>query len=538
MNPAILPIVFLAAYAGAASALPKLWPSSPDDPVAQKWRLEPGARWTQENGEMVLEVVYDDAGHDEFGAVFAIDGAALHDRTFRLRGEMALDGVARPKDAPGFCGAKFMMSYTTHGVADYPEPGNMVRTGTTDWKALERAFPGFPDDVVSADLTLGIQGGTGRVRYRRLRLEDVPTYKPELPVGFQCEYTDACRDLPRLRGVMSPTVGNLGEKDIRDLAKWGANALRWQFALTDPKFMPGVDNDTRYQCWFTNRLDHLTSLLPVFKECGIQVIVDCHAPPGGRGGKVAVLGTAGADATKDVDIAATAFKMFHDKTYLDRFIDNWREVARRFKDEPTIAAYDLVNEPDQKTSVTFDYLWIQEAAAKAIREIDPEKPVVVSVNEWANPKAFGYMRPIPVRNVIYTFHMYEPGDYTHQGVGTDFSKQRAGHLIAYPGGGRDKAWVRTVMDPARRFQTKWGARIYVGEFGVIRFAPGAAQYLEDILSIFEEYGWDWSYHAFREWYNWSAEHSDDINDLKPTAAPTERLKVLLKYYYPENIQLP
>ena len=24
----------------------------------------------------------------------------------------------------------------------------------------------------------------------------------------------------------------------------------------------------------------------------------------------------------------------------------------------------------------------------------------------------------------------------------------------------------------------------------------------------QEYGWDWSYHAFREWPGWSLEHAD------------------------------
>ena len=217
MNPAILPIVFLAAYAGAASALPKLWPSSPDDPVAQKWRLEPGARWTQENGEMVLEVVYDDAGHDEFGAVFAIDGAALHDRTFRLRGEMALDGVARPKDAPGFCGAKFMMSYTTHGVADYPEPVNMVRTGTTDWKALERAFPGFPDDVAIAALTLGLGASASLSN----EAPPVPAQSLAAPADLQASARDTVALLS-----WRPVPGSAGYQVVVDAAPIHVRAVR------------------------------------------------------------------------------------------------------------------------------------------------------------------------------------------------------------------------------------------------------------------------------------------------------------------------
>ena len=30
-------------------------------------------------------------------------------------------------------------------------------------------------------------------------------------------------------------------------------------------------------------------------------------------------------------------------------------------------------------------------------------------------------------------------------------------------------------------------------------------WIRDCIDILEEYGWDWSYHAFREWDGWSVE---------------------------------
>ena len=50
------------------------------------------------------------------------------------------------------------------------------------------------------------------------------------------------------------------------------------------------------------------------------------------------------------------------------------------------------------------------------------------------------------------------------------------------------------------------------------WAPGAENYLRDAISLFEEYGWDWSYHAFREWAGWSVEHeSPDGKSIRPSA---------------------
>ncbi len=99
----------------------------------------------------------------------------------------------------------------------------------------------------------------------------------------------------------------------------------------------------------------------------------------------------------------------------------------------------------------------------------------------------------------------------------------------------DKESLRKRLEPVRQFQLAYNAHIYVGEFSAIRWAPGAAQYLDDCISIFEEYGWDWTYHAFREWQGWSVEVDDsqprDDRYNHPRAAqPTDRFLVLEKWF--------
>ena len=48
--------------------------------------------------------------------------------------------------------------------------------------------------------------------------------------------------------------------------------------------------------------------------------------------------------------------------------------------------------------------------------------------------------------------------------------------------------------------------MFVGEFSAIAWAPNAEGYIRDCISIFEELGWDWTYHAYREFLGWSVEH--------------------------------
>ena len=67
--------------------------------------------------------------------------------------------------------------------------------------------------------------------------------------------------------------------------------------------------------------------------------------------------------------------------------------------------------------------------------------------------------------------------------------------------------MASSKEPVREFQKRHGAKIYVGEFSAITWAQGADAYLRDCIAVFEEFGWDWSYHAFREWSGWSVEHA-------------------------------
>ena len=82
------------------------------------------------------------------------------------------------------------------------------------------------------------------------------------------------------------------------------------------------------------------------------------------------------------------------------------------------------------------------------------------------------------------------------------------------------------------FQKRYNAPIYMGEFSAIRWAPenSAARYLSDVIDIFESHGWDWSYHAFREWDGWSVEHGSDRKDTKRAAVPTDRERLLRGWF--------
>ena len=92
------------------------------------------------------------------------------------------------------------------------------------------------------------------------------------------------------------------------------------------------------------------------------------------------------------------------------------------------------------------------------------------------------------------------------------------------------------MRPAMDFQKEYNlSRLYVGEFSAIIWSPDKSSYnyLSDLLAIFEEQGWDWAYHAYREWNGWSLEHEGtDRRNIEPVGS-TDRLD-LFKSYFDKN----
>jgi hypothetical protein len=309
---------------------------------------------------------------------------------------------------------------------------------------------------------------------------------------------------------MSPNTFH--DEDLRVLGmEWNANVLRWQ--ITRNWGRAGTDRDLEeYDRWIEGKLDELDEALKAARRYGIMVVIDMHSPPGGR--------------YENNDLA-----IFHEVTYQDHYVALWEKIARRYQANPAVWGYDLINEPVQNKPSppgVADYLGTQIRAATAIRAIDSRVPIFIAAAEWDSAAGFRQLKPVAVSNVIYQVHMYVPGEFTHQGVGNERTN------IAYPGkiGGVDwdKERLRRELQPVRNFQLAYHVHIYVGEFSAIRWAPGAIDYLRDCIELFEEYGWDWTYHAYREWDGWSVEHGNNREDRTPSAEPTDRQKLLLNWF--------
>ncbi|MDD3886017.1 MAG: cellulase family glycosylhydrolase [Victivallaceae bacterium] len=488
-----------------------------------KWVFQPGATVPVRDGQKIIRA-QSDAGGRVF-AVLQIPPGRLRGDVIRFRCEVKAENVSEPPNS--WNGVKFMLVYKDkYGIVRYPQA--VFRHGGNlnfDFTKVEFVVQ-VPKDV-SLTLNCGIELSTGAVEFRNISIEEIPFKKywaelfpppVKLPEDFKCEYSEAVKNMPVCRGFMSSTQYRKG--DIDEMAKWGANLVRWQIQRSFAKVDAEMDIDD-FNRYIDSKLDEMEQIFADCRRLGIKVILDVHAPPGGL-------------------IDGKNMRMFFESKYRDAFIDTWRRIVQRTqKDKDVLYGYDIINEPRQQRKTPDDYLKVQYEVAKAIREIDPETPILIESNNSASPGDFAYLAPLPLKNIIYQAHMYSPLQFTHQGIGG----QKVGAVYPSLTGGEkiDKESLRENLNEVRRFQQKYGARILIGEFNAIVGADGEHEWLYDVIDIMEGYKWDWCYHAFREWGAWSPEHIGGWNNgkhwLKRPAEGTLR-KELLTAFFKRNHEEP
>lgn len=327
---------------------------------------------------------------------------------------------------------------------------------------------------------------------------------------FRIRYPSAVRFAPRRRGVMLPADREITEGEFAVLQAWGVNLARYQIA-TWALGRGGSGDPTKYDPWVRACIDRLErEVLPRARKHGISIVVDLHTVPGQQ---------------RSNEFGEFEHSMFYNECYYGRFLEIWRDIARRFKGCPGIYGYDLFNEPAQMKRAPFDYWTIQKTAAEEIRKIDPNVTIIFEPNRGCGLLTYPDLCPLPLDNVIYQIHNYRPFEYTHQGT----SGTRPGYGPCYPDAdkGWDIDWQRNeyVREKVLEFRDRHDAILYEGEFSAIAWAKGNEKWLEDHIRILEELQIDWTYHAFRESPCWDVEkEGSDLAHMRAvTNSPRERV---------------
>ncbi len=199
------------------------------------------------------------------------------------------------------------------------------------------------------------------------------------------------------------------EADIKRIAELGFNSVRP--ALNARLFLTEGENPVYVEEGF----QLIDSLVKWCKKYNLYVIIDMHAAPGGQTGANID------DSPNDIP------ELFIEKKYQDQLVDLWVKIAERYKNEPTVAAYDLLNEPlPINTGAAEKYKHLLEPLYKritaAIRNVDQKHMITLEGFNWSNDWSL-FTKPFD-SNEFYQFHYYCWNRPDHLNGINDFLQKR------------------------------------------------------------------------------------------------------------------
>jgi endoglucanase len=195
-------------------------------------------------------------------------------------------------------------------------------------------------------------------------------------------------------------------QDVDSMAAWGFNSLRLPMHYN--LFTLPIEDEpvTGQDTWLEKGFVMVDSLLAWCEANQMYLILDLHAAPGGQG--------------KDANISdydPEKPSLWESAENRRKTISLWKKLADRYKDEPWMGGYDIINEPnwdfDNAGNINGcnceknELLWSFYAEAiKGIREVDKNHLVIIEGNCWGNnyknmphPNTFD-------NNLVMSFHKY------------------------------------------------------------------------------------------------------------------------------------
>lgn len=214
--------------------------------------------------------------------------------------------------------------------------------------------------------------------------------------------------------------------DLDNIQNMGLNFVRvpiyWEILMNRDGSMKS-DSDS------FGKLDWLVSQC---QQRGIYVLLDLHGVPGNDDGWQSG-GRTGAN------------ELWTNTAYQNWTTQIWQRLAGHYAGNPTVAGYDLLNEPVSNSS-NLSISQFYNTLYQAVRAVDPDHMIYVEAfpywNSIVSPSAYGWT------NVVYELHNYDwnSSDYNSQSSSIN-------------------AWFNDII----WHQNNWNVPVYSGEFTLFSF---------------------------------------------------------------------
>jgi endoglucanase len=273
------------------------------------------------------------------------------------------------------------------------------------------------------------------------------------------------------------------EKDVRMIKKFGLDHIRLPIDEEQMWDEKGIRHDEAFKL-MTNGIDWCV-------KHQLKVIIDLHI-------------------LRSHHFNATVKPLWTDPKEQEKFYRLWIDLSSVLKKYSVgDVAYELMNEAVADDPEQWNQLVAK--AMKTLRNLEPERIIVIGSNMWQSALTFDVLKVPNDKNIILSFHFYEPFFLTHHHASWTIFCDYAGP-VHYPGvlisksefdslpvhqqsnvkefiGVEwDKEKLEKMMQMPLEKARKLGLQLYCGEYGVITGAPeeDRIRWYNDMIAIFNK----------------------------------------------------
>lgn len=221
--------------------------------------------------------------------------------------------------------------------------------------------------------------------------------------------------------------------DIRLIAQTGANTVRLPFhyqLFTADHYLGSSSADDGFR--------YMDSVIHWCNQEGLYVILDMHDCPAGQTGD-------------NIDDSTGWPWLFRSPKAQQQFIDIWVRIAGRYKDEPVVLGYELMNEPiahyftDSLEALNAALEPLYARTVDAIRQVDKKHIILLGGAQWNGTFRGVFHQDWSGKNIAYACHRY----------GQSPDSAGIGDFISW----RDSTGICTIMTETGHNTYEWIARM-------------------------------------------------------------------------------
>lgn len=283
-----------------------------------------------------------------------------------------------------------------------------------------------------------------------------------LPEGYMWKLFTKCDRPRRIEAMIEALCGSeyaskfwdayyeayITEQDIAWIANNGFNSVRLPL---NSRHLYDITSDGLV--FNINTITRVDKLIKWCKSYNIYVILDLHGAPGGQTGQ-------------NIDDSEDDFpRLFMENHYQQELIELWVMLADRYKEEPTVAGFDLLNEPLPKWFSQYNHMLmpLYRTLIYKIREIDCKHIIILEGLHWATD--FSLFDSLSYRDVpdgiMLEFHKY----WSHPDKESLAPFIEASHRLNVPlfmgeGGENNLEWYTTIFPLYERLNISWSFWTY------------------------------------------------------------------------------